>query len=262
MIINIQTPLVLPLLGLVAIGVAVAHSDTSPPAGQTLTAQTLTTIQVMNEVPGVIYRKALPDRRTLSISRIKLPPDPKTIKSIDDFAKGAKATKGFPPNATPLYPNDSWLYSFDVASGRGKPVTLWTLRADHLLNPLANADNIELEWSIVRVKDAALEGQVLVLVFKQALNTFGFIILPDAKNGPQRLPRSGPSFRLAVDKDDEHGRVFMQTAQITGSYLKKTLAVDLTFTDGTKERLDWNGEAWVKESAAPDAEASGKPVVK
>ncbi len=253
MLTNIQMPLVLSLLGLLAVSVAVAHAEAPPPAGQTLTA-----VQVMNQAAGTIYRKALPDGRTLSVSRIKLPPDPKTIKNIDDFAKAAKATRGFPSGGTPLYPNYSWLYSFDIAGSKDKPKTLWTLRADHLLDPLANGDNIELEWSIVRVKDAALEGQALVLVFKQALDTYGFIILPDAKNGPQRLPRSGPSFRLAVDRDDEHGRVFMLAAQITGSYVKKTLAVDLTFTDGTKERLAWKDQVWVKDSPLPNTKPDAK----
>ena len=248
------------LFGLTLIVSQKLPAASTPPAGQTLTA-----VQVMNQAAGVIYRKAMPDGRTLSVSRIKLPPDPKTIKSIDEFAKAAKATKGFPPGVTPLYPNYSWLYSFDVAGGKDNPRTLWTLRADHLLDPLANGDNIELEWSVVRMRDAALEGQVLVLVLKQALNTYGFIILPDAKHGPQRLPRSGPNFCLAVDRDDANGRVFMKTAQITGSFAQKTLGVDLTFTDGTKERFDWKGEGWVKDSAVPaagNANANPKPMVK
>jgi hypothetical protein len=244
MLSNIQLTLVLLLLVFMTTSNASAHADAPPSAGQTLTLS-----QSMYDLPGVVYRKTLPEGRTLSVSRIKLPPNPKTIKDIDDFDKAAKATKGFPPGGTILYPNYSWLYSFEVTGGKAKPVILWTLRADHLLNPLVNGENIEMDWSFVRVKDAVLEGQVLVLVFKQAGDTYGFIILPDAKHGPQRLPRSGPSFRLAVDKDDEHGRVFTQTAQITGSYLKGTLAVDLTFTDGTKEGFDWKGDAWVKEAA-------------
>ena len=211
-------------------------------------------------VAGVVYWKALPEGRTLSVSRTKLPPDPKTIKSIDDFAKAAEATKGFPKGGTPLYPNYSWLYSFTITKGREKPKTLWTLRADHLLNPLANDDNIEMDWSVVRMKDAAVEGQVLVLVVKQMQNTFGFIILPDAKNGPQRLPRSGPSFRLGVDKDDEHGRVFMRVAQITGSFLKGTLAVNLTYTDGKHERFDWKDSRWVKQDSITTQPAATEPL--
>ena len=251
-----QVLLVSLLFGLMVISTANAYADIHPPVGQTLTA-----LQVQNQLAGVIYRKSLPEEHTLSVSRIKLPADPKTIKSIDDFAKAAKATKGFPSNATPLYPDYSWLYSFDASESKRKPKTLWTLKTDHI--PLFNYP--EVDWSEIRMRDAVLEGQVLVLVFKQARDTYAFIILPDAKNGPQRLPRKGPSFRLAVDRDDEHGRVFMQAAQITGSYLKNTLAVDLTFTDGTQERFNWKGEAWVKDSAAPvpaDADASRKPVVK
>ncbi|MGI4791156.1 MAG: hypothetical protein ACRYFS_20195 [Janthinobacterium lividum] len=254
MLTNIQIPLVLPLLGLMAISAVVAHADTPPPAGQTLTA-----VEVMNQFPGVIYRKVLPDGRTLSVSRIKLPPDPKTIKSLDEFAKAVKATKGFPSAGTVLYPDYSWLYSFEVARGKAKPVTLWTLRADHI----PSMNYTEIDWSEIRMRDAALEGQVLVLVFKQARDTYAFIILPDAKHSPQRLPRSGPSFCLAKDVDNLQGRVFTQTAQITGSFAQKTLGVDLTFTDGTKERFNWKGAAWVKDSTIPaTGDTNPKSVVK
>jgi hypothetical protein len=224
-----------PLLGAVS-----SFADAPPPAGQTLTLS-----QSMYDLPGVVYRKTLPEGRTLSVSRIKLPPNPKTIKDLDDFAKAIKVTKGFPPGTTPMYPDYSWLYSFDVTTGKDKPKTVWTLRADHI----AALNYPEIDWSEVQMQDAVLEGQVLVLVFKQAHETYAFVILPDAKKGPQRLPLRGPSFRLARDKDDANGRVYMLTARITGSYLKGTLAVDLTFLDGTKARFNWKGDAWVKEDA-------------